>query len=191
MNFVFKLVGALAATTIMSVAQAATFDVYASANSSSGGTGLNTVSLLAGQSFSVTVSPTDLWNAGPLPRWSNADGLTGNLLATGTDESGQAAGTLIGQNFGMYSQGGLSAAFGTLVGQIGSGNFFVVGTNYSGVAASTGVLKLFYWDSNRGDNSQFVTATVTAVPEAGQVSMALAGLAVVGAGAFLRQRRQG
>jgi len=40
-----------------------TFDVDATGNSSSGGTGLNTgISLLAGQLFSVTADPTDLWS---------------------------------------------------------------------------------------------------------------------------------
>ena len=89
--------------------QAMPFVVDAYANSSSGGTGASTVSLLAGQSFSVSVAPNDLWNAGALPRWSNADGLTGNLFATGSDDSGQSAGTQIGQNFGPHRNHGVLA----------------------------------------------------------------------------------
>lgn len=157
--------------------QAAPYTVDANANSSSGGSGLATIGLMAGQAFSVSVDPDDLWSAGALPRWSNADGLTGDLFATGSDESGAAAGTKIGMNFGLYTQGGLSAPYGTLVGRIDSGNFFVVGTSYSGVAASAGTLNLYYWDSNRADNTQHVTANVSAVPEPSTYALMLAGLA--------------
>ncbi len=115
-----------------------------------------------------------------LPRWSNADGLVATLLATGSDESAQAAGTQIGANFGPYSQGNLSAPYGALVGRIGAGDFFVVGTQYAGTAASSGVLKLFYWDSNAGDNAQYITADVTAVPEPGTYALIFAGLAALG-----------
>jgi hypothetical protein len=165
---------------VAGASQAMPFVVDAYANSSSGGVGKDTLSLLAGETFSVSVAPTDLWNAGALPRWSNADGLTGNLYATGSDDSGQPAGTLIGQNFGVWSQAGLSAPYGTLVGQIGGGNYFVVGTSFNGTAASTGVLKLYYWDSNFSDNTEFITANVTAVPEPQTYALFVAGLAAVG-----------
>ncbi len=171
---------ATAALLMATASQATSFDVYALANSSSGGLGLDTVSLAAGDTFSVSVAAGDLWNAGALPRWSNADGLTGNLYATGADDSGEAVGTLIGVNFGLHNQGNLSAAYGALVGQIGGGDYFVVGSNYSGTAVATGTLKLLYWDSNTGDNSQFVSANVTAVPEPETYALMLAGLAAVG-----------
>ena len=144
-------------------AHAATVNVSAFGNSSTGGTGAIAGALTAGQAFSISVDPLDLWNAGALPRWSNANGLIGNLLATGSDESGQVFGTQIGIAWpGLYTQGNLTAAFGTLVGRIGGGNYFTVGTNFNGVAASSGVLELFYWDSNFSDNTQFITATVNA-----------------------------
>lgn len=160
----FLLSALLAATVVLPVAApvatAATVNVFAFQNSSTGGVGAVAGVLNVGEAFSVSVDPLDLWSAGALPRWSNADGLTGNLLATGSDESGQAINTLIGQSFGLHSQGNLSAAFGTLVGRIGGGNFFAVGTSYAGIAANSGQLELFYWDSNFGDNREFITATV-------------------------------
>ncbi|HJV63785.1 MAG TPA: PEP-CTERM sorting domain-containing protein [Albitalea sp.] len=169
-------------------AHAANFVVDALANSSSGtGVGLATVSLTAGQSFSVAVDPGDLWSAGALPRWSNADGLTHNLFATGSDDSGQAAGTQIGADFGLWTQGNLTAPFGTLVGRIDSGDFFVIGTAFSGVASASGTLNLYYWDSNNGDNTEHVTASISAVPEPETYALMLAGLGLVG---FMARRRK-
>ena len=169
----------------VAAANAASFVVDAYANSSATLNGASTISLAAGQQFTVSVAAGDLWNAGALPRWSNADGLTGNLYATGSDDSGQAANTLIGIDFGTYTQGNLTAAYGTLVGQIDNGDFFVVGSNYSGTAATAGTLKLYYWDSNYEDNSQFITANVQAVPEPMSMIVIAGGVA-----AMLRRRRK-
>jgi len=165
---------------------ASTFIVDAYANSSSGGVGTSSgVSLVANQWFSVSVDPNDLWNAGPLPRWSNADGLTHDLYATGSDESGQVAGTLIGQDFGLWTQNSVSAPYGKLMGKIGS-NWIPIGTSYSGLAPATGTLDFYYWDSNNYDNTQYVTAKVT-VPEPS--SWALLGLAV-GVPLWFRRRKR-
>jgi hypothetical protein len=41
-----------------------------------------------GQIFNVDVNANDLWNAGPLRRWSNADGLLVKLYATGRRKRG-------------------------------------------------------------------------------------------------------
>ncbi|MBC7779662.1 MAG: hypothetical protein H7125_06085 [Proteobacteria bacterium] len=155
---------ALSVTLVAPAARAALVDVFAQANSSTGGIGAGAGVLSAGTSFSIVVDPLDLWNAGALPRWSNANGLVGNLFATGSDESGQTAGTLIGIQWpSLHSQGNLTTAFGTLVGRVGGGDYFVVGSTFNGVAAASGLLELFYWDSNAGDNTQFITATVTSV----------------------------
>lgn len=179
-----RIAVALALATASSLAAAnGDYTVFAKENSTSGGAGVNTVSLLAGQQFSVSVAADDLWNAGPLPRWSNADGLTGNLFyAAGTDTQVPvyALGTQIGQSFGNHSQGGLVASFGSLVGQIGSGSFFKIGTSFTGTASASGVLKLFYFDSDYSNNTGSILAHVTSVPEPETYALLLAGLGLMG-----------
>ena len=174
-------------------AQSASFvgDVDALANSSTGGVGRSTgIVLNPGDSFSILAAPTDLWNAGPLPRWSNADGLLGNLFATGTDDSLQAPGVQIGQAFVPWTQNGLTAPFGELVGSFDSGTtFFKVGTSYSAVfsGVSPATLKLYYWDENNFDNTGSVQVSVQSIPEPGTYAMFFAGLGVMG---FLASRRR-
>jgi hypothetical protein len=148
--------------------------------------GVATIAVVAGHGFEVTVSPTDLWNAGPLPRWSNANGLIGDLFATGSDESGQAAGTLIGRYFDPWTFGGLTAPYGALVGRIGT-EFRTMGTSFRGPAWATGTLSLFYWDGGGQDNSDFIRVSVTSVPEPASWAMLIAGFGLVGAAA--RRRR--
>src|SRR5262245_60758939 len=114
--YVCALVAGLAGLAGSS-ARAVTVDAFA--NSSSGGSGEATgVVLTAGQAFTVTVALNDLWSAGALPRWSNADGLIVPLVATGSDESGETAGTVIGSIFPLWTQDGFTAPYGSLVGQI-------------------------------------------------------------------------
>jgi PEP-CTERM motif-containing protein len=144
--------------------------------------------LTAGQTFTVNVDIADLWSAGPLPRWSNADGLTGDRFATGTDESGEiVVGTLIGKSFGDWTQDGLSTAYGTLVGKIGAGDFFKIGTSFLGAADANGELKLYYWDSDNFNNTGSVNATVAAVPEPSTWAMLILGFAGIG---FMTYRRR-
>jgi hypothetical protein len=175
--------GALALAALS--AQAATFTVDAMGNSSSGGSGLASIVLAAGQAFTVTASTDDLWSAGALPRWSDGDGLTYDRYATATDDSGQAVGTHIGTNFGPWTQNGHTAAYGTLVGEIG-GQWISLGTNFNGVAPTAGTLNLYYWDSNNYDNEGRITFNVTAVPEPSTYLMMGAGLLMLGA---LRKRK--
>jgi hypothetical protein len=184
------LVGLVAPTS----ASASTVVVDARLNSSTGGVGADAGFLNSGQSFSVSVALNDLWNAGDLPRWSNANGLTGaDLIATGTDASGQPAGTVIGRSTSLWTQGTLTAPFGGLVGTIGSGNFFLIGTSFSGIASAAGELNLYYWDQNASDNTQFVTATITTsvsgVPEPSAWAMMLLGFTGVGFMAYRRKSK--
>jgi PEP-CTERM motif-containing protein len=176
----------LALAICPALASATPFVVDAKLNSTTGGTGVATLVFNAGDAFSVSVDPTDLWNAGALPRWSNADGLTGPRLATGSDDSLEPAGTLIGDNFFTWNQGGLTAPFGTLVGSFDNGiNFFAIGTTFAGTAPVSGTLRLYYFDSNFEDNTEHITADVAAVPEPGTLSLIGAGLL-----ALARRRRR-
>lgn len=173
-------------------AHASLFTVDAYSNSSSGGVGLDTgMNLTAGQSLIVTVHPNDLWSAGALPRWSNADGLTHNLWASGFDASGEPVldplgSILVGKDYGIWTQSGLSAPFGTLVGELG-GTFFVIGSNFSGPAPAAGELKLYYWDVNNWDNFGSIVADVDppTVPE--PASWVLLGLGLISMSMFVRR----
>lgn len=158
--------------------------------------GLNTgIVLSAGQFFSIDVAANDLWAAGVLPRWSDANGLTGNLFATGTDDTGMPAGVLVGQNWGTLTQSGFTAPYGMLVGQIGSGPIFSVGTSYAGNASTSGALKLMYWDFDNSDNTGAIRALVdttsiapAAVPAPATLLLTTLGLGMIGA--IRRNRKQ-
>jgi hypothetical protein len=175
--------GALALAALSS--QAATFTVDAMNNSSSGGTGLASITLAAGEAFTVSSSLDDLWSAGALPRWSDANGLTGPRFANGADDSGESVGTQIGTDFGMWTQNGHSSAYGSLVAEIG-GQWITLGANSSGVAPAAGTLNLYYWDSNNGDNTGAITFNISAVPEPSTYLMLGVGLMAL---TVLRKRK--
>jgi hypothetical protein len=73
------------------------------------------------------------------------------------------------------------------VDQIGGGDFSVVGTPYAGAAATSGTLKLHYWDSNFGDDAQCVNANAATVPDPEAYALMPGGLAAVG---FVAWRRR-
>lgn len=84
----------------------------------------------------------------------------------------------------------------SLVGKIGANaapddTWFKVGTSYSSVVAQSGTLYLAFLDTDSYNNSGFVTASVTAVPEAATWALMLAGLAGVAAVHQKRLRRHG
>jgi hypothetical protein len=177
-----------AGLALAGAADAAVVVVDAFGNSSSGGTAASGGSFTAGQALNVSVAASDLWSAGALPRWSSADGIISQLIATGSDESGAAAGTVIGDDiFGDWTQNGLTAAYGSLVGEIG-GVYKVLGTSFNGVAWNTGALNLYYWDSNFDDNAGSVTAMVSTVPEPASWALMIAGFGL--AGSAIRSRKR-
>jgi hypothetical protein len=153
----------LAATVALGLAsgaQAATVLVDSAANSSGGGVGLATgLFLTLGQGYTVSANILDTWSLGsnsPCTRESNADGLTAC--------------------YGTYTQGTLTALYGTLVGQIGVGGaFFAIGSNFASNAAAAGQLFLYNWDSNTSDNSGSITVAASVVP------LPAAGLLLIGA----------
>jgi hypothetical protein len=159
-----------------------TFVVDALANAShDGGEGKATgISLTFGQRLAVTVNQNDLWNSGAQPRWSNADGQIRQMIAKGHDDSQTQAGVDPGEVMGtnwptkLASDGShmlhrwngsawvvaTEAAFGTLVGSTDGTNFYIFGTAFDGPAPAAGPLSLYYWDTPRGDNTEFATVTV-------------------------------
>ena len=190
-----KLIGLAILLTLaqpgISAAATTVYVVNAKDNSTSGGGAGLEVDVFAGNTFSILASSSDYWNAGDLPRWSNANGLTGDLIASGTaDITGDNPGAefdLVGVAFPTWTQNGLTAPYGMLVGQFGSGDFFKIGTSYSGNATDN-KLKLFYFDENSGDNTGSIRVRVTAVPEPETYAMMLAGLGMIG---FMSRRRKG
>ncbi len=192
MKFAY-VAGLVASLSLAGSANAATFvvDALLHSSDSGAGTGLSTLAFTAGDTLNVSVDLDDLWSAGELPRWSNADGLVADRFATGSDESGQPAATLIGQNFGLLNIGGFSAPYGALIGQIGAGpsSYRLLGTSFSGTAWASGNLVLYYWDTFTPDNRGQVTVNINSavVPEPASWALMIGGFGL--AGAMLRRRR--
>ena len=153
-----KISGRLAASVLavavgfagMAAASTVSVVVDAQANSlaaSQLGRGLDTgISVNAGRIFSISADPADTWSIGNVAarHLGNADGAPSTHLYT-----------FFGQTFNH----------GTLVGKIGSGLFFKVGTSLlNEVANASGHLKLFLWDVNFADNSGDITADITLAP---------------------------
>ena len=126
--------------------------VQALGNSYTGGQLLPVFDVVQGQTFTVSSSTNDLWSAGALPRFSDADGLIAFRLATAQDDSGVQPGTQIGGAFGSLTIGNFTAPFGALVGEV-AGQRVLVGANGTITAPATGTLSVGYWDSNAGDNT--------------------------------------
>jgi PEP-CTERM motif len=170
---------------------AALVQVKALENSTTGGVGVSAPSFTIGDLFTISVNPNDLWSAGAIPRWSNANGLTGPDLITdggfdlpsGISQDAIPSGTIGPGNFGNWTQGGLSAPFGSLVGAWGNApnTFFFIGTNFDGTALDS-VLNLYFFDSFAPDNTGSILAdiNITAVPEPEIFALMLTGLGIVG-----------
>ncbi len=175
---ILRIAFVIAGILIPSTASALTFSVLAT--QVVGITpGLDTgINFNLGDSLTVTADPNDFWVLGPPPnREINADG---NSSATGSPE------------FGPLNTLGQSFFFGVLVGQIGAGDFFLIGTNFNGTANAAGVLKLFNWDSNNYDNSGSIAADVnglSVVPLPAALPLYGTGLAIIGFIGWHRKRK--
>ncbi len=167
--------GAVLSSVSMAVqAGTQTFEVKASANSLAT-TARDAVPLNTGITLNLgdalAISATGLWDGGGCGIF-DANGTTcyGNDPITGIN-------------------------YFSLIGKIGAdavadNTWFKVGTSYSGVAASAGTLYLAFLDTDSFNNSGFVTASVTAVPEAASWALMLAGLAGVTAVRQVRRRQR-
>lgn len=163
----FRTAGLVAAALVASigVAQAATapatqsFDVFARENSLATST-KDASPLDTGINFAVgdalNISASGLWNGGACGDLG-PDG--GNCFGNG----------LPGINF--YS----------LIGRVGDGSYFKIGSSYEGTADAAGTLFLAYLDTDSSNNSGFVTAVVSLpVPEPETYALMLGGLGILG-----------
>jgi hypothetical protein len=151
-------------------AHASTFTVDATAPI---GAWLDTgIDLQAGATYeSIVLDPSTQWSAGsdsPYSRSSTADGI--DPIASG---------------YGQFSDGGLTANYGALVGEVG-GTYFLLGTGPTTFSGLSGELYIGYWDSYYGDNSGTQTVSIAAVPEPATWAMMLAGFGLIG---FALRRR--
>jgi hypothetical protein len=146
-------------------------DVNAIDNSHGGGghpagVALSTgITLALGEAFSVDVNPLAGWGIGT-GRLLNADGF---YLSDGSQ-------------YGIFTESGLAARYGSLAGQIGNGQLFFIGNDFDGSANSAGELALYMWDSYSPNNNGVLTATITysATSVSEPSSVALLGIAVLG-----------
>ena len=173
---------ALAISAGCASAATTTFDVLSADHSlAAAGMGLDTgIALTFGDSFSISAALGDFWSLGALlTRSVNADG---DSEATGAPVFGTHTDSTSGQSF----------VFGQLVGRIGMGDYFLVGTDFSGAANATGNLFLLNWDSNSGDNTGSIAATVQYMPSSVPLPASLPLLlAAIGGFGALRRRRSG
>lgn len=164
----FRTAALVAATFASSigVAQAMTssttqsFDVYARENSLATSTHdaspLDTgITFSTGDALHITAS--GLWNGGAC----------GDIGPEGTN---------------CFGNGLPGINYFSLIGRVGGGSFFKIGTSYDGIADATGTLLLAYLDTDSSNNSGFVTAVVSlpAVPEPETYALLLGGLGILG-----------
>ena len=191
MGIVKKLLSsAILAVIIPQFASAASmvFEVEANPHVWNGGTGyggnlgLNTgINLNSGDALTVDVNDiTDTWLICPPSSTCIVD-------AGGVRPA-------LGTTYGTYSNSGSSFAYGSLVGRVGSGDFFNVGTRgFSGFADATGALSLFHWDhnvNNGGSLTVTVNYDISPVPLPAGLPLLLGALGLMGAAARRRKTKR-
>lgn len=100
-----------------------------------------------------------------------------------------------GTFFGVYTHSGFSENHGALVGRVGTGAFFEIGTaGFNGPSNANGELRLYHWDHNN-NNFGTIAASVTFTPASASTTapepgvVAMLGLGLVGASIAARRRR--
>jgi hypothetical protein len=152
----------LAAAGIASATNVGTFTVDSMTNSIGGGVAFDTgVTVHAGDTLTISVPTDEIWNNSWGDSFYDANA-NGNTVQ------------------GDLTIGNLTTNIGSLVGEIGNGDYFKVGTSYTGTVSSTGDLKFFYWDSDAFNNVGSVHATVSAVPEPATFALMGLGLGLIG-----------
>ena len=156
------------------------FDVHANNHVWDDGTGHNGnlglatgITLAAGDTFTADVATAgDTWNfctSGSVSSCEvNADGVR------------PASNSILG----AYSSAGFSFAYGALVGRIGSGDFFQIGTaGFDGPANASGELFLFHWDHNTNNGGSIlvnVSVAPSQIPLPAGLPLIAGGLAAFG-----------
>jgi hypothetical protein len=152
------ILAAICSATVSVAAEAATVNniiVFAKENSTNL---LNTTnpSLPEGpqvKSTGVILDVGDSFGVSASGSWSlDAPGFFGPINFYGPNGTNQ---------YGSTTIGGSAVNFGTLVGRIGTGPYFKVGSVFSGVATASGELFLAFLDNDFYNNGGFVTASVT------------------------------
>lgn len=168
----------VAVATLLAGALSSGYAVTSLADAPSSGYAASQSFEVFAQGNSTTASPLDTGLT-----FNSGDAL--QVTATGTWNGG-GCGDVGPDGTNCWSSNGINAF--SLVGRVGNGDYFQIGSNYAGTASSSGNLFLGFYDTDSYNNTGSVVATVMtpAVPEPETYAMLIAGL---GALAFVARRK--